>query len=176
MSEPVNSPSQGSGNGAQIDPLKFQRLMQQIRDNQNIALGALAGAAAAVTGAVVWAAITAVTNYQIGWMAIGVGLLVAFAVRFMGRGVDTAFGVVGAVFSLLGCLAGNLLTLVIVIADQQGMTYLDVLSRLTPDITLELIQATFHPMDALFYGLALYVGYRYAFRTVSDTELSRLTS
>lgn len=176
MGEPVNPPSQGTGGGAQIDPVKFQRFMQQVRDNQNVLLGAFAGATAAFAGAIAWTAVTVVTNYQIGWMAIGVGLLVAFAVRFVGRGVDTVFGVVGAVFALLGCLVGNLLTLVTVIADRENMTYLDVLSRLTPDITIELMQTTFDPMDALFYGLALYVGYRYAFCTVSDVELSRLTN
>jgi hypothetical protein len=49
---------------------------------KKLLLGGLAGLAAAIIGAIVWAVLTVMTNYhQIGWMAVGVGALVGFALR-----------------------------------------------------------------------------------------------
>jgi len=63
---------------------------------------------AAGIGAALWALITVATNYQIGFMALGVGFLVGHSVRAFGKGVDTGFGVLGAVLALAGCLAGKI--------------------------------------------------------------------
>jgi len=69
---------------------------------------ALAGAAgAALVGALAWAAISYVTEYEIGYMAWGVGLLVGLAaVRLGGRGA--AVGVAAAVLTLVSIFAGKL--------------------------------------------------------------------
>ena len=44
-----------------------------------------------------------------------------------------------------------------------------------PATMLELLKATFSPMDLLFYGLALYPGYRCAFRPISQDALAALS-
>ncbi len=67
------------------------------------------GAGAAVLGAVLWAFITVMTTFQIGWMAIGVGALVGFAVKFFGRGTEQTYGFAGAGLALFGCVIGNLM-------------------------------------------------------------------
>ncbi len=159
----------------EIDELKLQTLMQEIKDNQNLSLGILGGMGAAAIGAIIWAVITALTNFQIGWMAVGVGFLVGIGVRSLGKGINTSFGIVGAILSLVGCLAGNLLTVCILISRQEGIELFNLLTRLNPAVVVELIKATFNPMDLLFYGIAVYEGYRFSFRRVSDDELSKLT-
>jgi hypothetical protein len=158
----------------QIDQVKLQMFLQQIRDNQNLSLGIVGGLAAAVVGALIWAVMTAVTSYQIGFMAIGVGFLVGLAVRYLGKGIDKSFGVIGALFSLLGCLLGNLLTACIIIAKSENLGLLDVVSRLTPDVIVDIMAVTFDPIDLLFYALAVYYGYRVSFRKVTQEELRRL--
>jgi len=156
----------------EIDQLKLQMLMQQIRDNQNLSLAVIGGAAAAVAGAVIWAAVTAVTNWQIGIMAIGVGFLVGLVVRKVGRGVSSSFGVTGAVLSLAGCLLGNLLAACAIVADQQNMGYFEVLGRVDFRTAIDIMVGTFHPMDVLFYGLAVYYGYRFSFHQLTPDELA----
>jgi hypothetical protein len=79
-----------------FDETKAKMLLQQIRNNQNLSMALVGGLGAAILGSVVWAVITSLTNYQIGFMAIGVGFLVGYAVRRMGQGVDPSFGYVGA--------------------------------------------------------------------------------
>lgn len=132
-------------------------------ENQNLAMGIAGGIGAAIVGAVLWAAITVTTDYQIGWMAVGVGFLVGYAVRRFGKGRDQAFGIAGAVISLLGCLAGNMLTVVIVVSRQENIAIAAILSRLTPGVIVSLLQETFQVMDLLFYGIAVYEGYKFSF-------------
>jgi len=153
-----------------IDQVKSQMVMQEMKDNQNLLFGMIGGIVAAAIGAAIWATLTAMTNFQIGWMAVGVGFLVGHAVRMCGKGIDKSFGMVGATLSLLGCLAGNLLTVCIAISRHQQIPFFDLLSRLNPEIVVDLMRATFNPMDLLFYGIAVYEGYRFSFRRISEGE------
>ncbi len=140
-----------------------ERKLQEARDNQNLSLGVIGGVFAAAAGAVIWAIITVVTDYQIGWMAVGVGFLVGYAMRVLGKGVDPVFGVAGAAIALAGCVAGNLLTVVIIVSRQENIAIMTLLSRLTPGIAADILKDTFHPMDVLFYGLAVYEAYKISF-------------
>ena len=155
----------------EIDQMQLDRHMQEIRDNQNLAMGVMGGIAAAASGAMIWAAVTYYTEYQIGWMAVGIGFLVGLAIRNFGKGVDASFGVAGAVLALVGCLAGNILTLCIYIAKDEGAQITDVLLQLDLRFAMEMIIDTFSPLDILFYGLALYYGYKYSFYQVPDEKL-----
>lgn len=62
----------------------------------------------AIIGAAIWAGITYFTNYEIGWIAWGIGLLVGIAVR-MGAGNEAGFGpgAVAAIFAVASILAGK---------------------------------------------------------------------
>ncbi|MDH3751464.1 MAG: hypothetical protein OEU40_12780, partial [Gammaproteobacteria bacterium] len=136
-------------------------------------MAVLAGLVAAVVGAGIWAAVTVASGYQIGWIAIGIGFAVGFTIRIVGKGMDQIYGVAGAVLSLIGCALGNLLTMTYFIADAEGIPYLEILSQLNLDVAIEIMTATFEPMDILFYGIAVYFGYRYAFRQLTDADFAR---
>jgi hypothetical protein len=151
-------------------------VVQRLRSEQNLALGAAAGAAAALIGAGAWAAITVFTHYQIGWMAVGVGFLVGLAMRTFGKGLDKVFGFVGAGLALFGCLLGNLLGVCGMIAQQEQAGFLEVFSRLDAQSVQDLMVATFSPMDLLFYAIAVYEGYKLSFRRVSPEEMAQRVS
>ena len=135
---------------------------------ENLPMGFMAGLVAAAIGAGLWALVTIITGFQIGWMAVGVGFLVGWAVRVGGKGTHRAFGIMGALLALGGCAVGNLLTIIVVAARHFEIPLLAVFSRLTPDVVVQLMEATFSPMDLLFYGIAIYEGYR--FSIVGGTE------
>lgn len=155
-----------------FDAAQVQYALGQVRSEQNLTMGILAGAVAALVGAGAWALITIITNFQIGWMAVGVGFLVGFAVQKFGKGVDKAFGIAGAVLALLGCVLGNLLTACGLVAAAQQVSFTSVLAQLTPSTIAALMGATFSPMDLLFYGIAVYEGYKLSFRRITEQELS----
>lgn len=174
MNQPTMPPQTEQPTPVEIDALKLQRFRQNIKENQNFSLGLFAGLAAAAIGALLWALVTDLTHYQIGWMAVVVGFLVGFSVRRFGRGIDPVFGVMGAILALGGCLVGNLLSACMILARQESLDFMDVLVRLNPSVSMELLTATFHPLDALFYGIAIYQGYRFSFRQISPQEVSGL--
>lgn len=134
-------------------------------DNQpNLLMGLVGGGIAMLVGAILWGAISYFTEYQIGWMAIGVGFLVGIAIKFFGRGKTVLFGVSGAILALIGCLLGNLMYYAGVIAHEEGVSFLNVLFVLliNPAAALEVFGVAFSFMDILFYGMAAYAGFRTA--------------
>lgn len=158
-----------------VDQMKLQMLMQQIRDNQNLPMAILGGATAALVGAALWAAITVTTGWQVGVMAIGVGFLVGWVVRRYGQGVDPSFGIVGAVMSLLGCLAGNYLSIIGSFASEYNENIFAVLQKFDFEVAVEMMKETFDFADVIFYGLAVYYGYRYSIRGLTAEELATVS-
>jgi hypothetical protein len=130
-------------------------------DRGNLLLGIVGGAVAALIAAFIWAAITAATSFQIGYMAIGVGFAVAFAVRLLGRGHDIRFAIASAVLSLAGCVAGNFLSVVFAVAGHDHAPVLSVASALLPR-AVDVLTQTFNIMDVVFYAIGTYFGFRYA--------------
>ena len=163
---------QTSEQGSQLSRAQMQTAVERLRDQQNLAGALVAGLAASIVGAVGWAAITVASGYEIGWVAIGVGFIVGVAVRTAGKGVDNVFGICGALLALLGCVAGNLLAVVGIVAQQQSMPFATLLSRLDFATITQLMTATFSPMDLLFYAIALYEGYKLSFRRITREDLS----
>jgi hypothetical protein len=132
----------------------------------NIFLGVIAGGLATLIGALVWAAVSYFTGYQIGWISIGVGFLVGIAIRVFGKGNSLSFGILGGVLSLVAVLLGNLLFYSGIIASQEGMSFVGVLFGMifSPIGTLEIFAAAFEFIDLLFYALAVYTGFRNSFK------------
>ncbi|EKD83404.1 MAG: hypothetical protein ACD_39C00698G0001 [uncultured bacterium] len=168
--------SQNNAPELQIDPIKWQAFKNDLEGQQNLPLGLIAGMAAAVIGAIIWAAVTVITKYQIGWLAIGLGALVGLTVGKFGKGIHPTYGVLGAVLALASCILGNLLSVCGFLAQQEAVSFFEVASSLItqPSAAWTVLKATFDPRDLLFYGIAMYAGYTYAFRQITPEEVAAL--
>jgi hypothetical protein len=180
MEQPLNEQSvntESTPAESTIDPRKLEELMSRLREEESLVKGIIGGLVAALVGAAIWATVTVVTNYQIGWMAVGVGFLVGFAVRYTGKGLSMPFGIIGGVCALLGCVGGNVLSICGFISNQESVPLLQVIVNLAqkPNVIVELLTETFNPMDLLFYGIAVYEGYKFSFRQISEQELASVT-
>ncbi len=137
---------------------------EQKRLGKNLPAAIIAATLAAFVGAGLWASITILTSFQYGVMAIVVGLLVGYAVQFFGKGTDEIFGIVGALFALFGCFLGNMLTVCYSLSIELGVLFLVVVLRPDFDILIEKMTNWFGFVDILFYGIAIYEGYRFSFK------------
>jgi hypothetical protein len=126
----------------------------------NLLMGIVGGLMAAVTGAVVWAVVTVVTGYQIGWLAVGVGFLVGITIRYTGRGSTMAYSLIGAVLALLGCVAGNFFAMVAFVASDQGVSFFELLPQVDVARVVSVLIEESSPIDLLFYGIAVYEGFK----------------
>jgi len=170
----TETPTAENSQGVTIEPGRLQYAMENLRGEQNLLLGLAGGSVAALVGAGVWAGLTVVTGYQIGWMAVGVGVLVGLAVRLLGKGIDKSFGIMGAALSLAGCAAGNLLAVCGMVASQEGIPLMQIVGNMNIGLAGEMMSATFSPIDLLFYGFAVYEGYRFSFRQLTHEVMARV--
>ncbi|MCP4371667.1 MAG: hypothetical protein GY797_26650 [Deltaproteobacteria bacterium] len=124
-------------------------------------LGCLGGVLAAGLGAGIWAIISVMTDYQIGWMAVGVGFLVGIMVQIFGRGDSPFFGFIGAPLSLVGCLLGNYLVVGVLASGELGVPTTELILEF--ELMVELMKEFFSPIDILFYLIAIYEGFRFSY-------------
>ena len=150
--------------------MKIEKIIQK----QNLLFAIIASFGTAIVMAALWAVVTVITQWQIGYMAIAVGFAVGFAVRYAGKGVDQVYGVIGAIGALFGCILGNFFTQVGFIAEDPEFidSYFEIAKILLSDmsLTMEIMIESFHIIDLLFYGIAISTGYRYSF-IISDNNV-----
>jgi hypothetical protein len=120
------------------------------------------GLLASIVSAGLWATITVVTEHQIGYMAIAVGFLVGYTVKFAGRGNQLTFGIIGAALSLFGCVLGNYFSMVGFASQGLDAGFFSTLFRINPSYILDMMKNNFAVMDLLFYGLAVYEGFKFS--------------
>ena len=156
----------------QIDQNKLSEYMEDLRVEQNFPMAILAGGAAALIGAALWGLITSISGYQIGYMAVGVGFLVGMAVRYAGKGIDPQFGYLGAGLSLIGCLLGNYLGIVFYFAKEAKTSFINAYQMINELSSVSsVMMESFGVMDILFYGIAIYEGYKFSFRLITEEEI-----
>lgn len=169
-----NEQSTETAASREIDPMILERHMKKMREEQSLGKGIGGGLLAAAAGALIWSAVTVITEYQIGWMAVGIGFLVGYAVRFFGKGVDIVFGIAGALLALVGCLGGNLATVIYFASQTRNVPILEILPVLQPEILMNILKETFDVMDLVFYGIAAYEGYRFSITGPSEEDTERM--
>jgi hypothetical protein len=134
-------------------------------------LPALAGGVvAALVGGLVWGLIVILTDYEVGFVAWGIGLLAGFlVVRFAGGRKGAPLQVIAIVSSLVGILLGKYITYVYslkefireAVSDEAAddISYFDgdVISAFREDFS-----NVFSGYDALWAGLAIITAWRMA--------------
>lgn len=152
-------------------PDNFPKTMteEEMLAEENLPKGLLFASIACVVGAVAWSLISISTGYQIGYMAIGVGFLVGIGMR-QGKGIRPIFGILGAVLALVSCLLGDFFSSLGVVAQEYDMSFFEVLSAADYSELLPYMLKDILSMSLLFYGIAVYEGYKLSFRAEKQPE------
>lgn len=153
-----------------------QLMINKLKVHQDFYYATVGGLLVALISALIWAMITVATNLQIGLMAIAVGLFVGYSVRFFGAGLDKKFGFLGAFLSLLACILGNLFSQVGFIAEAESFGYFETLTLIDFKGLMQILIDSIQPLDFIFFGIAIFEGYRFAFRKITVEEINRLQS
>jgi hypothetical protein len=162
------------------DPLTAQEIqlsdkaLDKLRSEQNLGLGIGTSLLVGLLGAALWAAITVATEFQIGYMAVAIGAGVGYTLRYFGKGIDQIYGISGAVIAVLSCFIGNFLSLIGFVANAEGLGYIETLVGIDYSLVPTAMKESFSIMDILFYGIAGYEGYKFAFRVFTNEDLSKL--
>lgn len=150
------------------------RSLEQFRAEQNFSKALITGVIVGLLGALLWAAITVSTEYQIGYMALAIGAGVGLSMRMTGKGIDPIFGYTGGIIALLSCFLGNFLSIIGFVANAEDLSYLETLGLFDYSQLIPIMTEAFSAMDLLFYAIAAYEGYKFAFRTFTEKDLYEL--
>jgi hypothetical protein len=128
------------------------------------------GLLAAIVGGIVWGLIVILTDYEVGFVAWGIGFLAGFlVVRFAGGRKGVPLQAIGIVASLVGIVLGKYIAYVYFIkeavreqvseeaADSIGYFDTDVMSAFREDFS-----DVFSGYDLLWAGLAIFTAWRMA--------------
>jgi len=148
--------------------------LEKLRAEQNFNIGLIASVIVGLIGAGLWAVITIVTEYQIGYMALAIGAGVGFSMRIFGKGIDQKFGITGAIIALLSCVLGNVFVLIAVIGNELGMSFFEASSQIDIAALPSLLVETTDGIILLFYAIATYEGYKFSFRPVTKEEVAKI--
>ena len=127
------------------------------------AVGLLAAIAAAVVGAIIWAVITVTTDYRIGVVAVGIGVLVGLAIDRFGGG-DRRLPAAGAVITLIGCALGELFADAHIYGQPYGRGTFGELGR--PHELWSIYTHRFAAFNAVFYAIGAYEAFQFGRRGV----------
>jgi hypothetical protein len=123
----------------------------------------LAGAVAAVAGGVVWGLIVRFSDYELGIIAWGVGLLAGGAVALAARGArGPALQGIAVASALAGILLGKYLSFAWTIqriAEEEGAE-MGVFSGEMVSLFRENLGVVFSAFDVLWVGFAVYTAWR----------------
>ncbi len=157
-----------ASSGSEDKLIKPEQLMNESKSKQSLPLAIAGGFIGLIIATFLWSFVTYLTGYQVKFMAIGVGIVVGFAVRIAGRGRSFTFGLIGAFFSLLACFSGHLLSMITVSASVRGVSVLTVLSAIAGFIGFdeEMFLESITTTELLFYGIAVLTGFILSFYRV----------
>ena len=122
-----------------------------------------AGFLAAVAGGIAWALIVKVSDYEVGFVAWGIGFLVGTAVVFAtGGSKGPRLQAIAVVFALLGILLGKYLGFALIVQDDAESVGASI--GLFSDAMLTLfrdnLSDVFGVFDLLWIGLAVFSAWR----------------
>lgn len=129
---------------------------------------AVAGLLAAIAGGIVWALIVVKTNYEIGFAAVGIGVLAGFAVVFATRGrKGLPLQVTAVIASALGIVLGKYFSYVWEFRDAVREAFGDEAADEVSAFDTEMVRFFFEDADRIFsfydllwFGFAMYAAWR----------------
>jgi signal peptidase I len=126
-------------------------------DDEAFVFGILEGLLAAISGGIVWGLAVKWTGYEFGFLAWGIGLLVAATIYRVAGRKHVELQVVAVVSALLGILVGKYLGFAFAVrADQNTLgTHLELVSSEMVSLFRSSLDEVFSMFDLLWAGLAV---------------------
>lgn len=153
---------------------KIARLARAVHNAQNFPGALIGGVLGVVVGVLLWALVASWARQTAPWMALGVGAVCGLAVRWLGHGIDLRFGLLSAICSIAGCLAGSLLAGAVVVAQNLDLSLLDLTATPNQHVAAAVVKMALDWMLAIFSVVSAYLSFRLAFRSLSPEESAAL--
>ncbi len=108
---------------------KNYELAEKLISEQSFAAAVIVGAIAMLLAAVAYGIVVEAWPFSYGFAAAGVGIVIGFFMGFLGRGISMKFSVVAAVYTIVGCVLGNLFVKIVNLAQATAASPIDIIQN-----------------------------------------------
>lgn len=149
-------------------------VIERLRMEQKFIPALVGGSVVGLVGAILWGAIVLETGYEVGYVALAIGAAVGFTIREFGKGLDQTFGYMGGIIAFLSLVLGKFFGIIGFVAHLEGIDFMTTLAQFNYSLMPNILLSTFSVIDLLFYGIAIYEGYRFSFRKITEKRMTEL--
>jgi len=143
-------------------------LAAKLISEQNFAAAVIVGAVATLLAAVAYGIIVTTWPFSYGFAAAGIGIVIGLSMQFLGRGILMKFAVVATVYTITGCILGNLFR--VVMGRASATSPIDVLRNNSLSVLAEWSVRYVSLIDLVFWFVAVAAAVFLAKRPLSRSD------
>ena len=145
-------------------------LAEKLLSEQNFAAAVIVGFVATLLAAAIYGITTTIWSYSYGFAAAGIGILVGISMQYLGRGIEMKFAVAASVYTIAGCLLGNVFRVVMYEARVNRITPLEVFQSNTFSEITGWSTSYVSFVDLIFWFVAVFAAVFLAKRPLSRSD------
>jgi len=145
-------------------------LAHKLISDQNFAAALIVGAVATFLAAAAYGIAVATWAFSYGFAAAGIGIVIGLSMQFLGRGISTKFAVAATVYTIAGCVLGNLFRVIVELAVANATSPIDVLRNDALSVLAERSASCFSMVDLVYWLVAVFCAVFLAKRPLSRSE------
>ena len=145
-------------------------LAEKLLSEQNFTSAVIAGAIATVLAAVAYGIAVAMLPVSDGFASALVGVVIGFTMGFLGRGISAKFSVLAALYTIAGCLLGNLFSKIMGLARVSSTWPIDILQESSLQQLIQWMTSGLSLIHLVFWFVAVFAAAFLAKRPLSREE------
>ena len=149
---------------------KNYALAEKLISEQNFAAAVIVGAVATLLAAAAYGITVATWAFSYGFAAAGVGIVIGLSMQFLGRGISMKFAVVATVYTITGCVLGNLFRVIMEQAQANATSPIDVLRNNSLSVLAEWSVSYVSLVDLVYWFVAVVCAVFLVKRPLSRSE------
>ena len=149
---------------------KNYELAEKLIAEQNFVVALIGGAVATLLSAVAYGIVVEKWPVTYGFAAVAVGTVIGFFVGFLGRGISTKFPVIAAIYTIVGCIFGNLFVKIWSQAQGAASSITDVLQENSLSVLARWSVSGLSVIHLVFWFVAVVAAVFLARRALSRSE------
>ncbi len=136
-------------------------IAEVLLSEQNFAAAVIVGAVATLLAAAIYGIITSLWDFSYGFAAAGIGIAVGIPMQYLGRGIKMKFAVAASLYTIAGCLLGNVFRVVSPLDVFRSDDFLLIAGRSVSYISF---------VDLVFWFVAVFAAVFFARRPLSRSD------
>jgi len=154
----------------QEDKQRNYELAENLFSEQNFAAAIIVGAVATLLAAAIYGITTAIWSFSYGFAAAGIGIAVGISMQYLGRGIKMKFAVAASVYTIAGCVLGNVFRVVMHLARENAISPLDVFRSNAFSVLTGWSVSHLSFVDLVFWSVAVWFSVFLVMRPLSRSE------